>query len=149
MTLKRVLFVIHFPVFGGPHNQALRLAHPLLARGWDTVVVLPAEPGNAAERLRAAGVEVVTMPLHRLRASTNPQLLLGLLAGVAPESVRSARSFGSTRSISFKSAASSTLTLQSLLASSMSPSSGNSSIRARPYPSRSSRWDLSDRLRMS
>ena len=81
----RVLFVIHFPVFGGPHNQALRLAEPLRARGWDTVVLLPDEHGNAAERLRDAGIEVVTMPLHRLRASTDPRLHVELLAGIAPE----------------------------------------------------------------
>jgi glycosyltransferase involved in cell wall biosynthesis len=35
-------------------------------------VLLPSEPGNAAERLRAANVDVVTMPLHRLRATANP-----------------------------------------------------------------------------
>lgn len=81
----RVLFVVHFPVFGGPHNQALRLAEPLRARGWDTVALLPDEPGNAAGRLRDAGLEVVTMPLHRLRARPDPRLHLELLAGLAPE----------------------------------------------------------------
>jgi glycosyltransferase involved in cell wall biosynthesis/SAM-dependent methyltransferase len=66
--------VVHYPVFGGPHNQALRLAGPLEARGYRTTVLLPDEPGNAVERLRAGGVDVVTMPLHRLRARPDPLL---------------------------------------------------------------------------
>ena len=66
-----LLSVIHYPVFGGPHNQALRLSAPLAARGWKTRVLLPEEPGNATERLRAAAIDVTTMPLHRLRATGN------------------------------------------------------------------------------
>lgn len=81
----RVLFVIHFPTFGGPHNQALRLAEPLRSRGWETVVLLPTEPGNAADRLREAGIEVVTVPLHRLRASHDPRLHLTFMARLRPE----------------------------------------------------------------
>ena len=68
MSNRRFLFVIHYPVFGGPHNQALRLAGPLAERGWDTVVLLPDEPGNAAGRLEEAGVRVIAAPLERLRA---------------------------------------------------------------------------------
>jgi glycosyltransferase involved in cell wall biosynthesis len=67
--VRRFLFVIHYPVFGGPHNQALRLARPLRERGWETVVLLPDESGNAAERLRAAGVETVKAPFGRIRAT--------------------------------------------------------------------------------
>jgi len=67
--MRRFLSVIHYPVFGGPHNAALHLAGPLRERGWETVVLLPDEPGNAAERLRAAGVETRTVPLGRIRAS--------------------------------------------------------------------------------
>lgn len=67
--MRRFLFVIHYPVFGGPHNAARLLAGPLRERGWETVVLLPDEPGNAAERLRAAGVETHTVPLGRIRAS--------------------------------------------------------------------------------
>jgi glycosyltransferase involved in cell wall biosynthesis len=72
----RVLSVIHHPVFGGPHNQAVRLAGPLRQRGWETLVLLPAEEGNAEDRLRMAGVAVVTKPLQRLRATANPGLHL-------------------------------------------------------------------------
>jgi glycosyltransferase involved in cell wall biosynthesis/uncharacterized protein YbaR (Trm112 family) len=96
--MRRVLYVIHYSVFGGPHNQALRLAAPLRQRGWETIVLLPDEPGNAADRLRAGGVEVVTMPLHRLRAGKDPRLAIALVAGMAPE-VRAVRRLIRQRSI--------------------------------------------------
>lgn len=76
MSRRRFLFVIHYPVFGGPHNQALRLAGPLAERGWETVVLLPDEPGNAAPRLLEAGVRVLTAPLVRIRAKPDPRLQL-------------------------------------------------------------------------
>jgi len=74
MNTRRFLFVIHYPVFGGPHNQALRLAGPLAERGWETVVLLPDEPGNAAPRLEEAGVRVLTAPLVRIRANPDPRI---------------------------------------------------------------------------
>jgi glycosyltransferase involved in cell wall biosynthesis len=64
----RVLSVIHHPFFGGPQNQVLQLDRPLRERGFSTLAVLPDEPGNAFERLSAGGVEVVKLPLGRLRA---------------------------------------------------------------------------------
>src|SRR5262245_2026908 len=70
--MRRFVFVIHYSVFGGPHNQALRLAGPLRDRGWETIVLLPDEPGNAAERLRAGGIETFTVPLARIRATRSP-----------------------------------------------------------------------------
>jgi glycosyltransferase involved in cell wall biosynthesis len=76
-----VLFVIHYPFFGGPQNQALRLARPLEERGVHTIVVLPDEPGNAAERLRAAGVDVRQIPLHRLRSTRDLRTHLQFAAG--------------------------------------------------------------------
>jgi glycosyltransferase involved in cell wall biosynthesis len=82
---RRVLSVVHYPVYGGPHNLALRLAAPLRAHGWETIVLLPDEPGNAAGRLRAVGVEVVTMALHHLRAVPDPRIHLGHIARIAPE----------------------------------------------------------------
>lgn len=94
----RVLFVIHFPVFGGPHNQALRLAKPLSQRGWDTVVLLPSEPGGAAERLRDGGVEVVTLPLHRIRSLVDPRPHLRLALRLGPE-IQSIRRLIRERSI--------------------------------------------------
>jgi len=75
-----VLHVVHFPVFGGPHNQALRLAAPLAERRYRTVVAIPDEPGNAGPRLREAGVEVRALRLHRLRAARDPRPNLALAA---------------------------------------------------------------------
>ena len=75
----RVLIVIHYPVFGGPHNQAAVLASALRSRGIDTTVALPEGSSDATERVRAAGIEVVAMPLHRVRATLNPVRHLPLL----------------------------------------------------------------------
>lgn len=73
--------MIHYPVFGGPHNIALRLAAPLAEHGWRLSVLLPQESGNAAERLRDGNVDVVQIPLHRLRARTNLIRAYKTLAG--------------------------------------------------------------------
>jgi glycosyltransferase involved in cell wall biosynthesis/uncharacterized protein YbaR (Trm112 family)/SAM-dependent methyltransferase len=96
--MTRVLCVIHYPVFGGPHNQALRLAASLRARGWETVVLLPDEPGNAAERLRSGGVEVLTIPLRRLRAARDPRLHVRFVVAMWSE-VRAIRRVIRERSI--------------------------------------------------
>ena len=66
------LAIIHYPSFGGPHNQALRLAAPLRARNIQTTVVLPHEDGNAQARLRTGGVDVLVCPLSRLRSRASP-----------------------------------------------------------------------------
>jgi glycosyltransferase involved in cell wall biosynthesis len=63
----RLLYVIGGAVFGGAHNQAARLTPLLKEEGWDTVVVLPEEEGDALGRLRADGIDVVSVPLDRLR----------------------------------------------------------------------------------
>jgi len=83
-----LLFTVHYPVFGGQHNQALRLAEPLRRRGWETLVLLPDEPGSAATRLRDGGVPVVTQPLHRLRNRRDPRLHAQLAAGFPREVMR-------------------------------------------------------------
>jgi glycosyltransferase involved in cell wall biosynthesis len=75
----KLLFVIHHPVFGGPHNEALRL-HPVFSDlGVDLTVMLPKEAVEASERLRSAGLEVLTAPLHRVRARVDPALHLALM----------------------------------------------------------------------
>lgn len=71
VSSMRLLSVIHGPAFGGAHNQARVLDDPLRDRGIETLVVLPLEARHAAERLRDAGTECMTMPLHRLRATTD------------------------------------------------------------------------------
>lgn len=63
----RILAVIHYPVFGGPSNRFGRLTDPLRTRGVDTYAIVPTEPGNVAERLRAFGTPVIEMQLHRVR----------------------------------------------------------------------------------
>ena len=74
--MRRVVAVIQTPTFGGPHNQVLRLHAPLRRHGWDTEVILPTEQGNAAARLRRAGVTVHTAPMCRLRKSLDPRVQL-------------------------------------------------------------------------
>src|SRR4051794_33241273 len=64
----KLVSVIHFPEFGGPQNQALRLTPMLAEAGVESVVVIP--DGPAAERLQANGVTVRTLPLGRIRAVT-------------------------------------------------------------------------------
>ena len=69
----RALWVLHFPVFGGPHNTAVGARGPLADLGWETLAALTDEPGNAERRLTAGGLDTATMPLHRLRASWHPR----------------------------------------------------------------------------
>lgn len=68
----RILSIIHYPVFGGPHNHNLRLAPVLAAHGIESLVLLPEEAGNAGERFRSVGITVLQMPLHRLRRKLSP-----------------------------------------------------------------------------
>lgn len=70
----RVLSIIHYPVFGGPHNRNLRLRPILSSMGVDTTVLLPNEEGNASGRLKSGGIDVVQMPLSRIRASYDVKL---------------------------------------------------------------------------
>jgi glycosyltransferase involved in cell wall biosynthesis len=70
----RVLWVIHYPVFGGPHNRVLRLASALQARGVSLTLVVPQEEGNAYARLRDAGLDVRQVSLSRVRASRDLRL---------------------------------------------------------------------------
>jgi glycosyltransferase involved in cell wall biosynthesis len=82
---RRLLSVIHGPVFGGGFNQLVQLRDPLQRRGWETTAVTTTEPGSAVQRLREEGVETVVMPLHRLRATPDPRVQGRFLAGFRPE----------------------------------------------------------------
>lgn len=62
----KIASVLHFPEFGGPHNQMLRLTHPFAARGVECLAVLP--EGAGAGRLRAGGVPVEIIEMGRVRA---------------------------------------------------------------------------------
>lgn len=81
--MPRVLHVFHYPLFGGPHNEVLRIVHPLAERGYESAVLLPSEPGSAADRLRAGGIEVVQAPYYRMRTSRNLGLQARFAAGFA------------------------------------------------------------------
>jgi glycosyltransferase involved in cell wall biosynthesis len=76
------LAVIHYPIYGGPHNRLALLGPILREHGVSTTVVLPDGPGSAPERMRAAGLEVVQMPLRRLRARLDPRFHLGFVRGL-------------------------------------------------------------------
>ena len=75
----RVLYVIPGAVFGGAHNQVLQLRSRLSEAGYDSVVLLPQEEGDAYQRLTEGGVEVHTAPLVRIRATLDPATQLRFL----------------------------------------------------------------------
>ncbi len=79
-TTHRVLSVIHGPVFGGAHNQLVKLDPALREAGFETVAVLPPEAEAAARRIEAAGIEVVRLPLGSFRLSRDPALNVGVAA---------------------------------------------------------------------
>lgn len=80
-----VLWVSPYSIFGGPHNAIVHIAEPLRARGWESLVLLPDDPGNAAERLESGGVETVPLSLHHLRATPDPRVHLGMAAAFRRE----------------------------------------------------------------
>jgi glycosyltransferase involved in cell wall biosynthesis len=81
----RALFVINNPAFGGGHNEILVQRPGLQAAGWELLVATCSEPSSGADRLLNAGVEVVRMPLHRLRATLRPGPHLALATGFPRE----------------------------------------------------------------
>jgi glycosyltransferase involved in cell wall biosynthesis len=82
--------VIPGPVFGGAHNQVIRLAPGVAAAGIETVAVIPPEAEDAAGRIEAAGVEVVRAPMARLRGTAGALAAARSLAGL-PADVRRLR----------------------------------------------------------
>jgi glycosyltransferase involved in cell wall biosynthesis len=77
----RVLSLLFSGVFGGPHNRSARIAPILEQHGVRLLAAIPDEPGNALERLRGAGVEVITVPTHRLRRTLGPSAHVRFAAG--------------------------------------------------------------------
>jgi glycosyltransferase involved in cell wall biosynthesis len=75
----RLLFVVNNPGYGGGNGQIVRLREPLQRLGWEVLAVTPAG-APAAPRLRAGGVEVAEVPLHRLRATPDPRVQAPFLA---------------------------------------------------------------------
>lgn len=87
----RVLSVIYHPIYSGPHNRTSIVANLLHDHGIHSTVVLPSDALEAAERLRREDVDVVTMPLHRLRARPNPRTHAEWLRSMKSESANIAR----------------------------------------------------------
>lgn len=80
----RILSVVHGNTFGGPHNSNMLVAPVLRERyGVETTVLIPEEPGNAVDRMRAGGVEVVEVPVQRLRKKLDPRFHWRFLRGWA------------------------------------------------------------------
>lgn len=80
--MTRVLSVVHGNTFGGPHNRNSIVA-PILEKkyGIHTTVLVPEEPGNAVDRLRSLGIDVVEVPVARLRARLDPRFHWQLVKG--------------------------------------------------------------------
>ena len=68
----KILSVLHFPVFGGPHNRNAKVGAILRSEGVDSTLLLPETAAEAAARVEAAGCKTLMMPLARLRKSLNP-----------------------------------------------------------------------------
>jgi glycosyltransferase involved in cell wall biosynthesis len=86
----RLLTVVHGPVFGGAQNQTIQLARPLAEHGWETIAMVPAEPGTGRTRLEQAGIETIAIPLHRLRATIDPRVQL-TFGATLPGEIRAIR----------------------------------------------------------
>jgi len=65
----KVLSIIHYPVFGGPHNCNVLLMPKLATRGFGIHVLLPDGMGNAQERFKNAHRAFIAAPFHRIRAT--------------------------------------------------------------------------------
>lgn len=83
--MGKVLSIIHQSVYGGPHNRMLQINTGLAEKGWESIVLLPDDPGNAVERLCAGGVTVIQIPLRRLRASFDLKLQINFIKNLNTE----------------------------------------------------------------
>jgi glycosyltransferase involved in cell wall biosynthesis len=72
----RVLAISQYSDFGGAHNRIASLAPYCAAADIKVLALLAEGPGDAARRLMEAGVEVITRPLHGLRRTFNPGVLV-------------------------------------------------------------------------
>ncbi len=69
-----ILSVIHYPGFGGPYNSNIRIAPWLAEKGIHITMLIPDEPGDGKSRLEKAGMDIVSIPLHRIRATLDPSV---------------------------------------------------------------------------
>jgi glycosyltransferase involved in cell wall biosynthesis len=95
----RVVYYIPGATYGGAHNQIALLAAPLRHAGYEPIVLLPDEDGDAQQRLETAGVPVRLMPLRRLRAVRSPRAHVALAAGWRDQVDRLSRFFSEAADI--------------------------------------------------
>jgi glycosyltransferase involved in cell wall biosynthesis len=81
----RILYIVPWEDFGGPHNLAIRMKPVFEQQQIEMIVLLPEREGSAAGRLAEFEVPVIKTPLHRLRKSLDPRVQLGFCAGFARE----------------------------------------------------------------
>jgi glycosyltransferase involved in cell wall biosynthesis len=81
------LAVVYPPVFSGPHNTTMIAAKLLEAQDVQTIIVVPDDPNAqpGIDRMRAAGCEVIPMPLHRTRVLKDPRVHWEYLRSLRPE----------------------------------------------------------------
>jgi len=83
----KALAVIHYPVFGGPPNRYTKIGPLLAAAGIELTMLTTDQPGDAAARLREAGLDVVSQRLGRFRSGrahgANARMLASLPRDVA------------------------------------------------------------------
>jgi glycosyltransferase involved in cell wall biosynthesis len=81
------LHVVPGATYGGPHNEILRLKPALAKAGFEPIVLLPREPGNAADRLAALGIEILQPKMVRLRRLRSARYWLWYPVGFARDVV--------------------------------------------------------------
>ena len=72
----KFLNIIHYPVFGGPHNRACRLFNTLKMKGYESFILIPKSEENTLEKLEKHCIPYMEVPLSRARASSNISLQL-------------------------------------------------------------------------
>jgi glycosyltransferase involved in cell wall biosynthesis len=70
-----VLHVVPWPVFGGPHNEAVVYGSEARRRGWTVRVLLPPQAPDST-RFTESGIGVSRLAQHRLRRTRSPRFWL-------------------------------------------------------------------------
>lgn len=66
----KILSIQHYPVFGGPHNEIIKIENNLREKGFETIVVITNEKGNAFDILKKY-TKVISIKLSRFRNTWN------------------------------------------------------------------------------
>lgn len=87
--------VFHFPEYGGPQNQTVRLSPILRDLGVETVALAPA--GSGADRIAASGVVVIPVSISRVRATKDIRVNLRMALAFPRDVTVLRRHFKSSR----------------------------------------------------